>query len=166
MFYYPGLTFDPVQFREGPLKYPSFEPNGDSIKMVGRKRQIKKLVEVVSSLDTKPKMEVVIISSTRGMGKTFFLKKACLIQHGPIYAARQVGRIITMEAKAGCDYFLKDQNFSYFWPRVIVFNILEMFHGCTVNGIPFLQKAPDTIFQWSIMSPDPRYDFYWEGYSR
>ena len=162
MFYYPGHAFDPVEFQRMPLKYPTFEPNGDSIKMVGRKRQIKKLVEVVSHMDTKPKMEVVIISSTRGMGKTFFLKKACLLQYGPIYAARQVGRIITMEAKAGCDYFLQDLNFSYFWPRVIVLNILEMFDGCIVAGFSFQQKAPDTIYRWSIMSLDDisRYDFY------
>ena len=71
--------------------------------MLGREQQVQIVHEVVQKMnaDTASKMEVLVIRSSRGMGKTFFMEKMSRMRDGPLTPARKLGRIIDIEcAKA------------------------------------------------------------------
>jgi hypothetical protein len=105
-------------------------------------------------MPTEDKYRPIVISTTRGMGKTFILKKIGKHDLGenyniqPIKEAGEYGRIISMD----CDYFWQNIadsgiNRRYYWNVIIVYHILHLFKGSSMNGINFSQSGLNFIIQ-------------------
>ena len=134
-------AFDHVAYNTKPLEYPTFEGNGDAIKIMRRKQQLKRVRNILFSPSTDPKTEVIVISSTRGMGKTFFLKKLAITPAGKLHDARRVGRIVTIKCTKLSPELMPDKRYAQFWQRVIVHHMLTLFRGSTVSNLQF----PDSL---------------------
>jgi hypothetical protein len=68
--------------------------------MLGRDQQVQIVRNITLPTISAPKMEVLVLSSSRGMGKTFFLKKLSRMKEGPLTPARKLGRIVSIECEA------------------------------------------------------------------
>jgi hypothetical protein len=94
-------------FRLAPVELFTFEPNGDGVRMLGREEQVG---IVRNAMQINPnKMEVLVISSSRGMGKTFFMKKLSRMINGPLTPARRMGRIVSINCTYASELFKDDK---------------------------------------------------------
>lgn len=72
-------------------------------------------------------MKVAVISASRGIGKTFFLKKMCLSSTTLLRQHVTVGASL-LECQKGLE-LLKDQRFEKFWSRLIIFHLAHLFNS-------------------------------------
>jgi len=113
--------------------FTGLEKNGDpNATILSRNLQINKITSWAddNSLD---KTAVATFISTRGMGKTFLLKRTCDIQHRRIQEARQKARIISFdgsEVRTTKDAYM-------LWKKAIIRHIRVLFHNCEIDGIIF-----------------------------
>lgn len=78
--------------------------------MLGREQQVQIVTKVMAG-STASKMEVLVISSSRGMGKTFFMKKLSRLRGGPLAPARNLGRIVSIECDAASKVLICDEKY-------------------------------------------------------
>lgn len=143
--------FDKARFLIEPINLPSLGENGTHIPMLGRASQVQQVKAYLQSLEDAAKAPVLVICTSRGMGKTFFLKKLCRMRCGPLLSQRRLGRIIALESALAIS-LLGDKNFEQFWSRAIVYHLCTFLDGCSVNIGS--KVAP----QWIVFSRFPAVD--------
>jgi len=95
------------------------------------------------NLPSGNKYRVPVISTSRGMGKTFLLKKIGFhredgIDIPCIKEAGKVGRIISVSCPLLCLLLMDNTNLkNYFWHAALLYHSCFLFQGCTVSAIPF-----------------------------
>eukprot|EP01124_Arcella_intermedia_P023270 TRINITY_DN3654_c0_g2_i3.p1 TRINITY_DN3654_c0_g2~~TRINITY_DN3654_c0_g2_i3.p1 ORF type:complete len:627 (+),score=103.37 TRINITY_DN3654_c0_g2_i3:227-2107(+) len=99
------------------------------------------------------KYEPIIISTSRGMGKTFFMKKLVkgdLSNIGTepikmIQDAYKLGRVATMEASHMDQFLVNTELINKFWQMTIIFNLTYIFDETRVDGINFENRSISSI---------------------
>jgi len=113
--------------------FTGLEKNGDpNATILSRDLQINKITSWADDISLD-KTAVATFISTRGMGKTFLLKRTCDIQHRRIQEARQKARIISFdgsEVRTTKDAYM-------LWKKAIIRHIRVLFHNCEIDGIIF-----------------------------
>ena len=129
-------AYDPKHYK---LEFPFFECNGsDSLKILGRDKLIYDVSHTIyyQSMKYSP----VMITSSRGMGKTFFLKKIGMqdvpesLRCAQIVDAAQYGRIISFDFAREA---LHERSAEKFIVQLLVYYLCRLFRGCRVNGVNF-----------------------------
>jgi hypothetical protein len=135
--------FDPTT--DYNFQFPSFESNGDYFPLLNRQKEVNLVRKASINLQKTEKYEPIIIATSRGMGKTFFMKrlvKGEIVGTHPVKAiqnAYMVGRVATMESLEIVS-FVTETNFLYqhFWQITIILNLTQIFKGRKVDGINFV----------------------------
>ena len=139
------VDMPPFQPSKYSLEFPFFETKDSDnyIDILGRDDVIKKINSIVDDRLNKDKYWPVIISTSRGMGKTFFLKKFGMqkikdnLKTDIIGHAIATGRILSFDFTSGN---IKNEEDVYsFFPRLMVFFLCRIFDGKQVDGINFQQ---------------------------
>jgi hypothetical protein len=127
------------------LEFPFFEEeeSDNHIDILGRDDVIKKINSIIYDRLDKDKYWPVIISSSRGTGKTFLLKKFGMQKIKDSLKTDIIGRAITSGRILSFD-FAKNPNaiqniddiFNFF-PRLMIFFLCRIFDGTQVDGINF-----------------------------
>jgi len=138
--------FDPSKYD---VSFPTFDSNGDELTMRGRDEAIASVQRAFEELTLRKsdKYLPVVVATSRGMGKTFFLKK--IARSDSLYVARKarnVGRIITMECAKAMEIFTefaptRTEILEYFWSALAVHHILHLFNGYRVGPIDFQSRT-------------------------
>ena len=78
----------------------------------------------------------IFISTSRGMGKTFLLKKLGLqqikdksLQSRSILEARDVGRVVSFVFNSGSNPILSKEDVNTFIPSLLIYTLCRMFDG-------------------------------------
>ena len=110
--------------------------------MRGREDAIQRVHKVFEELPTADKYLPVVLATSRGMGKTFFLKKIARSDLEIAQGARLVGRVLTMECDSAMQAFREREMNpgDYFWSALVAHHLLELFHGCRVGKLNFQSK--------------------------
>ena len=93
--------------------------------------------------DLREKYWPIIISTSRGMGKTFFLKKFGMqkikddLKTSIIENGLSSGRILSFDFSKSANIFQNEQDIFCFFPRLMVFFLCRLFKGTQVDGINF-----------------------------
>jgi len=135
-------SFQPSKYS---LEFPFFETKDidNHIDILGRDDLIKKVNSIMHNRLNKDKYWPVIISTSRGMGKTFFLKKYGMQQIKDHLKTDIVGHAITTGRILSFDFVkhpnaIQNENDVYsFFPRLMVFFLCRIFSGKQVDGINF-----------------------------
>jgi len=127
------------------LEFPFFEAKDrdDDIEILGRDGVIEKINSIMRNRLNKDKYWPVIISTSRGMGKTFFLKKFGKqqikddLKTDIIGDAIATGRILSFDFVKHPDAIKNEEDVYSFFPRLMVFFLCHIFDGMQVDGINF-----------------------------
>jgi len=121
------------------VTFPELEVNDVFLSMQGRVQQVQQLKKILDNLKSASKHEIVVLSTARGMGKTFFLKKVVFEDIDALKQARQVGRIISTEAQNCFTQFIgaNVSLFDNFWQCLIAHHLVGLFRETKVNGVNF-----------------------------
>ena len=144
-FKYLPKPFNPTEYK---ISFPFFEPNGEAfLSLLDRDKIVRRInrIAMPGPADTQfrtPKYQPIIISTSRGMGKTFLMKMIALQKVPPglecplIIDALKYGRIISFDfTKLSGDRDV--QAMQRFFPKIMIYFLLRMFQGCEVDGIFF-----------------------------
>lgn len=135
-------SFDPSKYS---LEFPFFETkeSDNHIEILGRDDVIKKINSIIDGRLNKDKYWPIIISTSRGMGKTFLLKKFGMqrikddLKTEIIGDAIATGRILSFDFAKRSDAIQNEDDVYTFFPRLMVFFLCRMFAGTQVDGIRF-----------------------------
>jgi len=116
------------------VSFYGLETNGEALASVERAEQIATIAATSEEIRQLEKLPVLTIVSSRGMGKTFLMKKGVLDNNTEfIKEAKQNGRVVSIECgqvfsilKAN---FPEDQIPKLFWPMTIFFHLHCLFAG-------------------------------------
>ena len=141
----------PFQPSKYSLEFPFFETKDSDnyIDILGRDNVITKINTIMDDRLNKDKYWPVIISTSRGMGKTFLLKKFGMqkikdnLKTDIIGNAIATGRILSFDFTSGS---IKNEDDVYsFFPRLMVFFLCRIFDGTQVDGINFEKTEFDLV---------------------
>ena len=129
------------------------EPNGDNLPLLERRDTLKQIAQYFDTIDNTPKYGAICIITSRGMGKTFLLKKLGHHQLGNagitiphLKEAGLVGRVIGIECEAARPNFgSKFDDFAKFWQLMIAAHITMLFKDSNVNGINFVPLSYESV---------------------
>lgn len=139
------VDLPPFQPSKYSLEFPFFETKDSDnyIDILGRDDVIAEINSIMDDRLNKDKYWPVIISTSRGMGKTFLLKKFGMqkikdnLKTDIIGHAVASGRILSFDFASGS---IQNENDVYsFFPRLMVFFLCRIFDGTQVDGINFQQ---------------------------
>ena len=146
------IVFPPfVPPAEPKVKFPFFDPNGESfLTLLGRDNLLKEInrliLPVSNSRWSRPqKYMPIIISTSRGMGKSFFLKMIGMqkvkaeFKNAWIEDAVQCGRILSFDfVKGEGEGAIKSaDDIPTFFASLMVYFLCLLFDGTRVDGINF-----------------------------
>jgi len=142
--------------------FPLFDPNDEHTTLLGREEIIEQVSEEVENIATADKFHPLRVTSTRGMGKTFLLKKICTESVGifELVTAAKYGCVLSMECgllknELSNTEFLLDN----FWHLVIYHHIFFIFHQRLVDGKNFSGLSIDQIIEiLKTLKPSPQMD--------
>ena len=153
--------FEPDSFE---VDFPFLQLNEDKYLTLVDRDEILREINDVALEPRAPKYTPIVISTSRGMGKTFLLKMIGLqkvppsLVCQPIQDAGKCGRIISMDfSRIAEDSMLKAEDIARFFPQLMVFYLSHIFRGCRVDGIYFeeiIKFSKVTDFKGS----QPRYN--------
>jgi hypothetical protein len=125
------------------VRFPFFPPNGESyMTLFERDDVLQSINEIASSESRLQKYTPIIISTTRGMGKTFLLKMLALqrvedrFKCARIENAKNCGRIISFDFSE-LPEALKGSEVKQFIKKLLIFYLCFIFDGTFVDGILF-----------------------------
>ena len=135
-------SFQPSKYS---LELPFFEEKDSDkhIDILGRDDVIKNINSIMHNRLNKGKYWPVIISTSRGMGKTFLLKKFGMQQIKDHLKTPIIGNAITTCRILSFDFvknpnaIQNDEDVCSFFPRLMVFFLCRIFNGTQVDGINF-----------------------------
>jgi hypothetical protein len=129
--------------------------------LVGRTQQIEELRRVIANYSNWSKFVVPTLITSRGMGKTFLLKRLGLqrendaIDIPEFKNAGKVGRVISIETVEAVNAF-GDASLSIetcFWQSTIILHLAHIFNNTTVDGIYFESFSLNKILSlWNVES--------------
>lgn len=139
--------FEPEEYK---ISFPFFEMNGESfLTLVGRDEVVQKINSIVNNYYSNDPQSVpqkyhpIVVSTSRGMGKTFLLKMIGMqkvkkeLQNIHIRRAGSCGRIISFDF-ASCPFPIQSiDDIKSLLNRLMIFHLCFMFHGRQVAGINF-----------------------------
>jgi hypothetical protein len=178
------LTFDPLDYN---ITFPFFQSNGESyLNLLGRDDVVKQINTIVlpdpnNRLARRQKYWPIIISTSRGMGKTFLLKMIGMqkmkaeLKNVLIEEAGSCGRILSFDFAKDATAIQNVDHVESFFPRLMVYFLCRLFDGKQVDGINFEEimlfgnvntfvgrqsKFNNWIKKWIIASADGMMDEY------
>ncbi|KAJ3223418.1 hypothetical protein HDU78_011321 [Chytriomyces hyalinus] len=139
-------VFNPANYT---LEFPFFEsPVAEAyVSLLGRDEVIKQMNKVISGRANWQKYTPFIVSTSRGMGKTFFLKIVGSqrlkpdLQCPQLVEAAAHGRVLSFDFARNPMKFKEAKEADAFLLQLMVFFLCRMFDGCEVDGICF-QSLP------------------------
>ena len=161
-----------AQFSSIPLFRPSLyqfklyglDGNGDPyLPLISRETEAEQVHHLINR--AQQKLSPTIISTSRGMGKTFFLKKIGLNQLAPSYEsipeigkAQRCGRIVSFTANIEtCQQYGMDHNM---WIKdVLVSHLTQIFVGTRFRNVAF-QQAYKSVFNADLTQEDVSFKKY------
>ena len=135
------------------LSFPFFEQNGESfLNLLGRDEVVKKINLITlpnpnNRQVTRQKYWPIVISTSRGMGKTFLLKMIGMqklkpdLQNELIKEAGSCGRILSFDFAKDATAILSVADTKSFFPRLMVYFLCLLFDGKSVDGINFEKQT-------------------------
>ena len=139
--------FDPTAYQ---ISFPFSESNGETyLPLLGRDKLVKKINDIASF--SHPKYQPIIISTSRGMGKTFLLKMIGLQKmkpelQNPIFKeAGLCGRILSFDFARNPTKFKETSDIELFLKRLMIFYLCLLFDGTQVDNINFKRIQLDNI---------------------
>jgi hypothetical protein len=135
-------SFEPSSYL---LEFPFFETkdSDNHIDILGRDDVIKTINHIMHNRLNKDKYWPVIISTSRGMGKTFLLKKFGMqqikdnLKSSIILDAIASGRVLSFDFTRHPNAIQNENDVYSFFPRLMVFFLCRIFDGTQVDGINF-----------------------------
>ena len=145
---YVPKPFNPTEYK---ISFPFFEPNGEAyLTLVDREQVLSKINDAIMDNKQFGKYRPIIISTSRGMGKTFLMKMIALqrvpsgLESQEIKEAGSYGRILSFDFAKYLDERSIEKIGSFF-PRLMIFYLCMLFDGCEVDGIFFSQIQFDDV---------------------
>jgi hypothetical protein len=138
--------FDPNSYQ---ISYPFFEPNGESfLTLLGRDDVVNDINNVVlpdpnNRRVKSQKYMPIIISTSRGMGKTFLLKMIGMqklkaeLKNVMIVEAGSCGRILSFDFAKDSTAIQSVADTKTFLTRLMIYYLCLIFNGTQVDGIYF-----------------------------
>jgi hypothetical protein len=115
----------------------------DSKALLGRDKVIQEINDIIGRRELD-KYQPIIISTSRGMGKTFLMK--CVgtqkvkeqLKCGLIVDALKFGRIISFDFAAAAQFAIPtEKDIPTFFTRLLIYYLCRLFNGTMVDGIEF-----------------------------
>jgi hypothetical protein len=167
-------TFDPENYR---LQFPFFLPGPESyMPLLEREDVLIKVNRIASRLPNEPLsvFTPIAIISSKGMGKTFFLKLFALqrlkdqYQIKAVEEAKNCGRIISFDFKRQKVTISSPRKALNFIKRFLIFYLCLNFQGTYVDGIYFervpfdciTRKKSSQFSEWLNLSVDKMIEEY------
>ncbi|KAI9314000.1 hypothetical protein BDR26DRAFT_887438 [Obelidium mucronatum] len=133
--------------------FPFFEdnPTDEHIPLLGRKEILSTVNEIFTSRLTLQKYRPIILSTSRGMGKTFFLKKFGMQQVNfdeslpAVKEALVCGRVLSFDFGMMPGAIISVDDVYSFFTRLMIYFLCKMFHDSVVDGIYFEDIAFKSI---------------------
>ncbi|KAI3656133.1 hypothetical protein MP638_000601 [Amoeboaphelidium occidentale] len=134
-------AFKPENYK---IEFPFFAKNGEEyLNVIARNDVLKIINENVKDRANSQKYRPIVISTSRGMGKTFLLKVFGL-QKVPdhlncpevLYAGR-CGRILSFDFSTEASAITDEYDIDSFFQRLMMFYLCKTFDGSRVDGINF-----------------------------
>jgi hypothetical protein len=152
-------SFQPSNYS---LEFPFFEKkdSDNHIDILGRDDAIKNINSIMHNRLNKDKYWPVIISTSRGLGKTFLLKKFGMQQIKDTLKTLIIGNAITSGRILSFDFIKhpnaiqNDDDVYSFFPRLMVFFLCRIFNGTQVDGINFERTEFDLVSSHSGRQPN------------
>ena len=145
---FTAQSFNPKEYK---ISFPFFESNGEAyLTLVDREHVVSKINDVIMDHKQFGKFRPIIISTSRGMGKTFLMKMIALqrvpygLESQAIKEAGSFGRILSFDFVKYLDERSIDKIDSFF-PRLMIFYLCMIFDGCEVDGMFFSQIKFDDV---------------------
>jgi hypothetical protein len=140
-------SFQPSNYS---LEYPFFDSkiSDEHIEILGRDDVIIKINSIINNRLNNDKYCPVIISTSRGMGRSFLLRKFGMQQiredlKSPIIEdAIATGRILSFDFSKQPHAILNENDVYSFFPRLMVYFLCRIFGGTRVDGINFQKNLP------------------------
>jgi len=138
--------FEPSKYK---LEYPFFvEDDSDKdIDLLGRDDVIQEINSIISDRAYRNKYFPIVISTSRGMGKTFLLKKFGRqeikdhLKTDAIGKAISTGRILCFDFSSISNAISTEDDIYKFFPRLMVYFLCRIFDGTQVDGINFQKSS-------------------------
>ena len=124
------------------VSFPFFAPNGERYLTVLNRDDVFWSLKNVSRDMNSQKFKPIIISTSRGMGKTFLLKMigeqkySKDMQSPKVVDAIQCGRILSFDFNL--NIVVRDEDAPVFLTRLMIFYLCRIFNGSKVDGINWL----------------------------
>ncbi len=135
------LAFDASSYC---LKFPFFQQNGETyLPVIGRNKEFAEIIKHVDSLFIDQKYSPIILTGSRGIGKTFLLKKVGM-QDDPLLANEKLSRSKACGRVLSFDCFNDHEiplELRHFFPYLMIYFICDMFNGQNVDGIDFFRAG-------------------------
>jgi hypothetical protein len=150
--------FQPSQFI---TEFPFFDQKGSfsHTDIVARDEVIGHINRIIYNRLDKDKYWPVIISTSRGMGKTFLLMKFGMqqikdnLKTDIIGHAMSSGRILSFDFQKQPNAIQNDDDVFSFFTRLMIFFLCRIFDGTQVDGIHFEKTAFDLVSSHSGRQP-------------
>ena len=148
------------------VQFPFFESNGDSyLPLLGRDDVVCSINNITlpdpnNRLSRRQKYWPIIISTSRGMGKTFLLKMIGMqkvkeeLQNVLIQEALSCGRIISFDFAKNATAIQSLDDVKSFFPRLMIYFLCLLFDGTQVDGINFEAIEFDLIPVYGGIHPE------------
>jgi hypothetical protein len=149
------IDFPPFVAPENPhVLFPFFEANGDTdLTLLGRDDVVKKINDITlpdsnDRNNRRQKYWPIIISTSRGMGKTFLLKMIGMqkvkdhLKNAWIQDAKACGRVLSFDFLKNPNAIKCEKDIDSFFPRLMVYFLCLIFDGRQVDGINFSKLGP------------------------
>ncbi|KAJ3338798.1 hypothetical protein HDU83_007910 [Entophlyctis luteolus] len=135
-------TFDPTSYR---LEFPFFvSPDSDEhLTLLGRDEVVRRINQVIDNRSEWAKYMPLIISTSRGMGKTFLLKMIGSqrlqqeLKNPTFVEAASFGRVLSFDFGKNPTAVTGVAEASSFPKRLMVYYLCRMFRDTVVDGIHF-----------------------------
>ena len=139
------VDMPPFQPSNYSLEFPFFETkdSDNHLDILGRDDVIKKINSIMDNRTNKDKYLPVVISTSRGMGKTFLLKKFGMqhikdhLKTDIIGQAVASGRILSFDFNKHPNAIQNEKDIFSFFTRLMIFFLCRIFAGTQVDGINF-----------------------------
>ena len=139
----PPEIFRPFNPAEYKMELKTFAKNGENHLTLLDRDEIVEQINKIVMRRTPTKYEPIVISTSRGMGKTFLLKMIALqkvpagLECKLIKDARDCGRIIGFDFTEDKQIVYTEECIQDFLTRLMVWYLCSMFKGCVVDGVHF-----------------------------
>ena len=134
--------FDPARFSTN-LSMLNYTPVDSQIELLERDSVVSEINKRFKDRVQSPKYTPIIIATSRGMGKTFLLKKLALqelkqdLKLDLFDEASRFGRIISFNFSSEVVTFSNDEYLDHFFTHLLIFYLCQIFAGFRVDGIDF-----------------------------